>query len=107
VCQMYRTVELFLEPGLFAALWSHSGVHGRKDRRLSPRSFLSWGEKYVKKIVIAVGATLALVTAASAADLPRREPVPAYPAAPIGKMPIGKTPIGKTPLGKTPIAPRY
>ncbi|MDI4236022.1 hypothetical protein AAFX91_38070 [Bradyrhizobium sp. 31Argb] len=62
----------------------------------------------MKKIVIAVGATFALVTAASAADLPRREPVPAYPAAPIGKMPIGKTPVGKTPVGKTPIvAPRY
>ncbi|MGY3617537.1 hypothetical protein [Bradyrhizobium sp. USDA 10063] len=62
----------------------------------------------MKKIVIAVGATLAMVTVASAADLPRREPVPAYPAAPVGKMPIGKTPVGKTPVGKTPVvAPRY
>ncbi|MCA6106613.1 hypothetical protein [Bradyrhizobium cenepequi] len=62
----------------------------------------------MKKIVIAVGATLAMVTVASAADLPRREPVPAYPQAPIGKMPIGKTPVGKTPVGKTPvIPPRY
>ena len=65
----------------------------------------------MKKIVIALGATLALVTAANAADLPRRQPVPAYPAeqAPIGKMPIGKTPVGKTPIGKTPgpVVSRY
>ena len=56
------------------------------------------------KIVIAVGATLALVTAAGAADLPRRQPV--YQEAPVGKMPIGKTPVGKSPVGKTPVAPR-
>jgi hypothetical protein len=56
----------------------------------------------VKKIAIVFGATLALVTAANAADLPRREPV--YPQqAPIGKMPIGKSPIGKSPVGKAPI----
>ena len=63
----------------------------------------------VKKIVIVVGATLALVTAANAADLPRRQPVPAYPAAPVGKMPIGKSPIGKAPIGKAPgpVAARY
>src|SRR5689334_8722728 len=61
----------------------------------------------VIKIVIAAGATLAVVTAASAADIPRRQPV--YQEAPIGKMPIGKTPIGKTPIGKAPgpvVAPR-
>ncbi|MGA7997853.1 MAG: hypothetical protein WCA28_23520 [Bradyrhizobium sp.] len=57
------------------------------------------------KIVIAVGATLALVTAAGAADLPRRQPV--YQEAPVGKMPIGKAPIGKTPIGKTPVVSRY
>ena len=56
------------------------------------------------KIVIAAGATLALVTAAGAADLPRRQPV--YQEAPVGKMPIGKTPVGKTPVGKTPVVPR-
>jgi hypothetical protein len=63
----------------------------------------------VKKIVIVLGATLALVTAANAADLPRRQPVPVYPAAPIGKMPIGKSPIGKAPIGKAPgpVAARY
>ena len=56
------------------------------------------------KIVIIAGATLAMVTAAAAADLPRRQPV--YQEAPVGKMPIGKTPVGKTPVGKTPVAPR-
>ena len=53
----------------------------------------------MKKIVIAVGATFALVTAASAADLPRRQPV--YPQA---QAPIGKAPIGKAP---GPVAARY
>lgn len=57
------------------------------------------------KIVIVAGTTLALVTAAGAADLPRRQPV--YQEAPLGKMPIGKTPIGKTPIGKAPVVSRY
>ena len=52
------------------------------------------------KIVIIVGATLALVTAAGAADIPRPQP------AQLGKMPIGKAPIGKTPIGKAPPATR-
>jgi hypothetical protein len=56
------------------------------------------------KIVIIAGATLAVVTAAGAADVPRPQPV--YRQAQIGKMPIGKTPIGKTPIGKTPVATR-
>jgi hypothetical protein len=56
------------------------------------------------KIVIMAGATLAMVTAAGAADLPRRQPV--YQQAQVGKMPIGKTPIGKTPIGKTPVVTR-
>ena len=59
----------------------------------------------VMKIVIAAGLTLAVVTAAGAADLPRRQPV--YQEAPLGKMPIGKTPIGKTPIGKAPVVSRY
>jgi len=58
------------------------------------------GKSTVMKIVIAAGATLALVTAAGAADIPRPQPV--YQQAQFGKMPIGKTPIGKTPIGKTP-----
>jgi hypothetical protein len=56
------------------------------------------------KIVIIAGATLAMVTAAGAADLPHRQPV--YQQAQVGKMPIGKTPIGKTPIGKTPVVTR-
>jgi hypothetical protein len=56
------------------------------------------------KIVIVAAATLAMVTAAGAAD-PRKQPV--YQEAPVGKMPIGKTPIGKTPIGKAPVVSRY
>jgi len=56
------------------------------------------------KVVIIAGATLALVTVASAADLPRPQPV--YQQAPVGKMPIGKTPVGKSPIGKTPVVTR-
>jgi hypothetical protein len=61
----------------------------------------------VKKIVFVVGATLALVTAAGAADLPHRQPV--YQPVPVGKMPIGKSPIGKAPIGKVPgpVVSRY
>ncbi len=60
------------------------------------------------KFAIAAGATLALVTAAGAADFPRRQPVPpAYQEAPIGKMPIGKGPVGKAPIGKAPVVSRY
>jgi len=54
----------------------------------------------VRKFVIVAGATLAMVTAAGAADLPHPQPV--YQQAPVGKMPIGKSPIGKGPIGKTP-----
>jgi hypothetical protein len=56
------------------------------------------------KIVILAGVTLALVTSAGAADIPRAQPV--YQQAQVGKMPIGKTPVGKTPIGKTPVAAR-
>lgn len=63
----------------------------------------------MKKIVIVLGATLAMVTAAAAADFPHRQPVPAYPPAPVGKMPIGKSPVGKAPIGKAPgpVVTRY
>jgi hypothetical protein len=60
----------------------------------------TWRGSTVTKIMIIAGATLALVTAAGAADIPRPQPV--YQQAHVGKMPIGKTPIGKTPIGKTP-----
>ena len=56
------------------------------------------------KIAIIAGAMLSVVTAASAADLPRAQPV--YQTAQVGKMPIGKAPIGKTPIGKTPVGAR-
>jgi len=57
------------------------------------------------KFVIVAGALLAVVSAATAADFPRRQPV--YQDAPVGKMPIGKTPVGKAPIGKTPVMSRY
>ena len=56
------------------------------------------------KFAIVAGATLALVTAAGAADLPHPQPV--YQQAPVGKMPIGKAPVGKTPVGKAPVVSR-
>ena len=58
----------------------------------------------VMKIVMIAAATLALVTAAGAADLPHRQPV--YHEAQVGKMPIGKSPIGKSPIGKSPVVTR-
>lgn len=59
------------------------------------------------KVLIATGAVFALMSAASAADLPRPQPVPAYPAPAVGKMPIGKAPVGKSPVGKAPVTARY
>ena len=59
----------------------------------------------VVKILIITGATVAMVTAAAAADLPHTQPVPVYPTAQVGKMPVGKAPIGKTPIGKAPPPP--
>jgi len=53
------------------------------------------------KILVVTSASLAFVTAASAADLPHPQPV--AQEAPVGKMPLGKSPIGKTPIGKTPV----
>ena len=87
---------------MWSRVWGHGGaVFGQNLLR----------GMTVKKIVFVLGATLALVTAANAADLPRRQPVAVYPAeqAPIGKMPIGKSPIGKAPIGKAPgpVAARY
>jgi hypothetical protein len=54
----------------------------------------------VVKFLIVTGATVAMITAAAAADLPRPQPV--YQTAQVGKMPIGKSPIGKSPIGKAP-----
>ena len=72
-------------------VWGHGRVWTEPSRGMT-----------VKKIAFVLGASLVMVTAANAADLPRRQPVPVYPQAPIGKMPIGKSPIGKAPIGKAP-----
>ena len=53
------------------------------------------------KILIAMVASLGMLSAAAAADMPRKEPPP--PVAPVGKAPIGKLPIGKAPIGKYPV----
>jgi hypothetical protein len=52
------------------------------------------------KVLLATAASLAMLSAATAADMPRKEPPP--PAGPIGKTPIGKYPVGKYPVGKYP-----
>ena len=58
------------------------------------------------KMLVATAVTVGIVSAAAAADLPRRQPAPVYAPsvgkAPIGKAPIGKGPIGKAPMGKHP-----
>jgi hypothetical protein len=56
------------------------------------------------RVAIIAGAMLAMVTAASAADMPHPQPV--YQTAQVGKMPIGKAPIGKSPIGKAPVGVR-
>ena len=62
----------------------------------------------VKMLIATAAATFALVSVASAADLPQRQPAPVYSEAPVvGKMPIGKSPVGKMPWGKGPVAARY
>jgi hypothetical protein len=54
----------------------------------------------MKTVVLATAASFAMLSVASAADLPRRQPPP--PAPPVGKAPIGKYPVGKYPVGKYP-----
>ena len=54
----------------------------------------------MKMVVLATMASFAMLSVASAADLPRRQPPP--PAPPVGKAPIGKYPVGKYPVGKYP-----
>jgi hypothetical protein len=53
------------------------------------------------KLLVVTGASVAMLSAATAADLPRPQPV--YSQAPVGKAPIGKYPVGKTPVGKYPV----
>ena len=53
------------------------------------------------KFLVVTGASLAMLTAAAAADLPHPQPV--YQQSQAGKAPIGKSPIGKTPIGKAPL----
>jgi hypothetical protein len=59
------------------------------------------GSIMMKIVVLAMAASFAMVSVASAADLPRRQPPPVA-AAPVGKYPVGKYPVGKYPVGKYP-----
>ena len=61
----------------------------------------SISEMTMLKFLVAGVATFGFVAAASAADLPRPQPVAEQ--APIGKAPIGKYPVGKSPVGKYPV----
>ena len=61
----------------------------------------STSEITMLKYLVAGVATFGFMAVASAADLPRPQPVAEQ--APIGKMPIGKYPVGKYPVGKTPV----
>jgi hypothetical protein len=104
-----RTADLSLERALSAALWTYSDVHAPgvpegNAQQLTALFLLTSRKSTVMKIMIIAGATLAVVTAAGAADIPRPQPV--YQTAQLGKMPIGKTPVGKTPIGKPPVARR-
>jgi hypothetical protein len=90
--------DMFLEPCPFAALWTYSDLQAH---RMAGGFSTNRKEINVSRIAIVAGATLAMLTAAGAADLPHRQPV--YQQAQIGKMPIGKSPLGKAPIGKTPV----
>ena len=50
-------------------------------------------------VVLATMASFTMLSVASAADLPRRQPPPPPPVAeaPVGKYPVGKYPVGKYP----------
>jgi hypothetical protein len=110
MCHICRTIDLFLEGVLSAALSTYSDVHADgvsegNGQQVTALFLLTQRRSTVMRIVIIAGATLAVVTAAGAADLPRPQPV--YQQAQLGKMPIGKAPIGKSPIGKTPVTRTY
>jgi len=54
----------------------------------------------MSKFLLGILASVAFVSGAMAADLPRKEPPPVA-------APIGKAPIGKLPFGKGPVVARY
>jgi hypothetical protein len=76
------------------------GAAGRACSAASLMRFKPAGGLIMLKILTVTAASLAMLGAAAAADLPRKEPPP--PVAPVGKAPIGKFPVGKVPVGKYP-----
>jgi hypothetical protein len=85
-CQKKRSAEAF-------SIVGHTSNGGKFG------SDQTWGVPMLK-ILTATAASLGMLGAAAAADLPRKEPPP--PAPPVGKAPIGKYPVGKAPIGKYP-----
>src|SRR5262245_30848921 len=71
--------------------------HWSERTPLGPNCGANFQVGYIMlKILTALAASLAMLSAAAAADLPRKEPPPPAPA-PVGKYPVGKAPIGKYP----------
>jgi hypothetical protein len=91
----------FVAPGTMAG---DAMVRGWRPPEQTLRGFRRCGSNrgglIMLKILTATAASLAMLGAAAAADLPRKEPPP--PVAPVGKAPIGKYPVGKFPVGKYP-----
>jgi hypothetical protein len=58
----------------------------------------------MKYLVYVTASAFVFGSAATAADLPTRQPPPPTPV--VGKAPIGKAPIGKAPIGKGPVVAR-
>ena len=70
--------------------------HWSERTPLGPSGANFQGGYIMLKILTALAASLAMLSVAAAADLPRKEPPPPAPA-PVGKYPVGKAPIGKYP----------
>ena len=81
-------------------------MFGNVEQITNPISLFGLGVRrmLMLKFFLVTGTSVAMLTAAVAADLPRAQPV--YQQAPVGKAPIGKTPIGKAPIGKAPLVTR-
>ena len=74
---------------------NHIG-RGRMNLGRSRLAGLSNKGALMKQFLLVTASSLALVSAAAAADLPTRQPPPPTPV--VGKAPIGKAPIGKAPI---------
>ena len=80
---------------------SGAATRRRMGARQHPCTLIRNRGSMMKIVVLATLASFAMLSVASAADLPRRQPPPVA-AAPVGKYPVGKYPVGKYPVGKYP-----